>query len=144
MSPKALTKGSIMRSTTSSYPFEHRGIRRVAQGLSTLKASVSGTVLLTAVVGALMVVLNQLVDSWPEGHLLAAWALLWVVAFVGLVLLSSRVRRVLTVVRSGLRAWNDSRKQAAVDERTWKAALQDARLMADISRAMTAQANRKG
>ena len=35
-----------------------------------------------------MVVANQVIDTWSEGHLLAAWMVLWVVAFAALALLT--------------------------------------------------------
>jgi hypothetical protein len=43
------------------------------------------------------------------------------------------------MARAGYRAWTESRQQAAADERIWNAALQDARLMADLARAMDRQ-----
>lgn len=46
------------------------------------------------------------------------------------------VRRSSVTLRAGYRAWVSSRRQAAEDERTWNAALKDARLMAELSRAM--------
>ena len=36
-----------------------------------------------------MVVANQVIDTWSEGHLLAAWMVLWVVAFAALPTASS-------------------------------------------------------
>lgn len=39
-------------------------------------------------------------------------------------------------VRAAYRAWVSSRKQAVEDERTWNAALKDARIMAELSRSM--------
>ena len=50
-------------------------------------------------------------------------------------------RRVEVTARDGWRAWVSSRKQAAEDERLWKAALKDARIMAELSRAMQGQIN---
>ena len=40
--------------------------------------------LLAAIVAAFLVVANQVVDTWTEGHLLAAWIVLWMVAFAAL------------------------------------------------------------
>lgn len=54
----------------------------------------------------------------------------------GLRMLAGFARRVGVTVRAGHRDWVHSRKQAAEDERTWNAALKDARIMADLSRAM--------
>ena len=44
----------------------------------------ASSVLLAAIVSALLVVANQVVDTWSEGHLLAAWIVLWIVAFAAL------------------------------------------------------------
>lgn len=57
----------------------------------------------------------------------------------GLRLLSAASRRTSVTLRAGYRGWVQSRRQAAEDERTWNAALQDARVMADLSRAMQNQ-----
>lgn len=49
------------------------------------------------------------------------------------------LQAMVATVRAGYRAWVISRKQAAEDERTWNAALKDARVMAELSRAMQGQ-----
>jgi hypothetical protein len=96
--------------------------------------------LLAAVVSSLLVVANQVVDTWTEGHLLAAWIILWVVAFAALALLAAPARRAAAAFRTAYLAWNERRIQEAQDQQYWQAALNDARLMADISRAMSASA----
>jgi hypothetical protein len=45
-------------------------------------------------------------------------------------------------VANMLKAWATARRQAAEDAHYWQAALNDARIMADISRAMSAAAAR--
>ena len=55
-------------------------------------------------------------------------------------MLGSLVRRAAVTVRAGHRDWVQSRKQAVEDELIWNAALKDARIMADLSRAMQGQA----
>jgi hypothetical protein len=100
----------------------------------------ASSMLLAAIVSALLVVANQIVDTWTEGHLLAAWIVLWVVAFAALALLAAPARRAATTLRIAFLAWNERRAQAAQDRQYWQAALNDARLMADISRAMSAAA----
>ncbi len=125
-------------------PTVHQGVQRVeravqaARGLQFGAQGTRGTasLLLAAGVSALMVVASQVVDAWSEGHLLAAWMLLWLVAFASLALLAAPARRGALLLRQGARAWSAARRQAREDERTWNAALQDARLMADLSRAM--------
>jgi hypothetical protein len=105
-------------------------------------ARAASSLLLAAIVSALLVVANQVVDTWTEGHLLAAWIVLWVVAFAALALLAAPARRAATALRASFVAWNERRIQDAQDEQYWQAALNDARLMADISRAMSAAALR--
>lgn len=57
----------------------------------------------------------------------------------GMRMLAGVLRRASVTARAGHRDWVQSRKQAAEDERTWNAALKDARIMADLSRAMHSQ-----
>jgi hypothetical protein len=131
-----------------NYPAQHPGVvraersfgalARIARAFDTARATSS--LLLAAIVAALLVVANQVVDTWTEGHLLAAWIALWTVAFAALALLAAPARRATSALRSGLKAWNERRMQAAQDEQYWQAALADARVMADISRAMSAAA----
>jgi hypothetical protein len=45
-------------------------------------------------------------------------------------------------VTRGLAAWSGTRKQRAEDEKLWSLALSDARIMADLSRAMSQDAQR--
>ncbi|AVP56582.1 hypothetical protein [Pulveribacter suum] len=96
----------------------------------------ASSLVLAAVAAALMVVAAQMVESWTDGHLLAAWMVLWLVAFASLALLAAPARRAVVLLRQGAREWSAARRRALDDERTWNAALHDARLMADLSRAM--------
>lgn len=131
-----------------SYPTQHPGVVRAERSFGALTqlarafdgARAASSLLLAAVVAALVVVANQVVDTWTEGHLLAAWIVLWIVAFAALAFLAAPLRRASTALRAGLKTWNERRLQAAQDEQYWQAALADARVMADISRAMSAAA----
>ncbi|CAM3835020.1 hypothetical protein [Paracidovorax anthurii] len=126
------------------YRTEHAGVARAEQAAATLKSVASrfdlsrgaSSLLLAAVVAAVLVVANQVLDTWGEGHLLAAWMVLWLIAFAALALLASPVRRTAAMLRAGFRAWKEARRREAEDEKTWNAALHDARIMADLSRAM--------
>ncbi|MGH6627943.1 MAG: hypothetical protein ACRECD_15615 [Burkholderiaceae bacterium] len=132
------------------YPTQHPGVvraERTAEAIKGLASRFDGargaaTLLLAAVVAALLVVANQVIETWTEGHLLAAWIVLWTIAFAALALLAVPARRAVCSLRSGLKAWSAARQQAAADERLWNLALTDARVMADISRAMGADASR--
>ncbi len=132
------------------YPSEHPGMvraERAAQGLKQAVHGFNGTragasLLLAAIVAALLVVATQVVDTWTEGHVLAAWIVMWVVAFASLALLATPARHAAAALRVGFKRWNAARKQAAEDDQLWQLAMTDARVMADISRAMSAGASR--
>ena len=49
--------------------------------------------LLAAIVSAMLVVADQLLETWVDGHLMAAWVALWAIGFVALALLAGTVRR---------------------------------------------------
>ena len=80
-----------------SYPAQHPGVIRAENAIAALKNVAAGfdgargaaSLLLAAVVAALLVVANQVIDTWGDGHLLAAWMVLWLVAFAALALLTS-------------------------------------------------------
>ena len=130
------------------YPVEHAGVQRVERAVAAFKdiarsfdgARATASLLLAAIVAALLVVANQVVETWTEGHLLAAWIALWTVAFAALALLATPARRAAAALRSGLKASKARRLQARHDRQYWEAALSDARIMAEISRAMSAAA----
>lgn len=126
----------------------HSGVDRVQRAFYALRSAATAldtakgasTLLLAALVSALMVVANELMSALGEGHLLAAWMVLWAVAFMATFLLAAPVRRVARALRAGSKAWARSKRREAEDAQTWSVALQDARVMADISRAMDANA----
>ncbi len=132
------------------YPMEHAGVARMSRGAAAISDSVrnfdgargTATLLLAALVSAMVVVANELIETWTEGHLLVAWTITWLVAFAGLALFASPMRRAATGLRSSLRAWGAARRQAAEDDKLWALAMTDARVMADLSRAMSADALR--
>ena len=126
------------------YSTEHPGVARAERALENFKqfrrsfdgARATASLLLAALVSALLVVANQVVDTWTEGHLLAAWIVLWTVAFAALALLAAPVRRLAAASRTGLKRWLAAYRAAEQDRKLWEVALSDARVMADISRAM--------
>jgi hypothetical protein len=132
------------------YPTVHQGVVRAERAAESLQAFASGfegargaaTLLLAAVVAALLVVANQLVDTWTEGHLLAAWVVMWTIAFATLALLATPARRATRGVRAWLREVRAARREARSDRQLWNVAVTDARVMADISRAMSAEGSR--
>jgi hypothetical protein len=101
---------------------------------------VTASMLLAALVAALLVVANQVVDTWTDGHLLAAWIVMWTVAFAALGVFAAPVRRFSIDAQRWLKQRAERRRQAAADAKLWQVALGDARVMADLSRAMSAAA----
>src|SRR5438105_5971263 len=110
--------------------------KRTVRGFDGSRAGAS--LLLAAIVAALVVVANQVVDTWTEGHLLVAWIVAWAVGFASLALLAAPAKRAAAALKAGYARWSEARRQAAADEQLWNLALTDARIMADISRAMSA------
>ncbi|CAA9391175.1 MAG: hypothetical protein AVDCRST_MAG51-401 [uncultured Ramlibacter sp.] len=132
------------------YPTEHPGVVRVQRAAEAVRDIARGfdsargtaTLLLAALVSALLVVANQVIETWTEGHLLAAWIVLWTVGFAALALLAAPARRAVTRMRAAWRVAAVARRQREEDRKLWEVALTDARVMADISRAMSADAAR--
>ncbi len=126
------------------YPTEHPGVVRAENAAAALKGAAArfdgargaASLLLAAVVSALLVVANQVIDTWSEGHLLAAWMVLWLVAFAALALLTSPARRAGVALCGSALAWAETRRRAAEDQRTWQVALKDPRIMAELNHAM--------
>lgn len=128
------------------YSVEHPGVARAERVATTalrLARRLQGArgvaaVLLAAMLSALLVVANQLVETWNDGHLLAAWVVLWAVAFAGIALFAGPALQGGRSLRTAWRGWAQRRRQAESDRRYWEVALSDARVMAEISRAMGA------
>jgi len=126
-------------------PTEHPGVARAERAFAALRdlgrnfdgARGAASLLLAAVVAALLVVANQVIDTWTEGHLLAAWIALWTVAFAAIGLLAAPVRRAVQNARGAWSRTSATRRAAAQDRQLWSLALTDARVMAELSRAMS-------
>jgi hypothetical protein len=132
-------------------PSEYPGVIRAERVAESVKAAVRGvdgtragaTMLLAAIVAALLVVANQIVDTWTEGHLLAAWVVMWAVGFAALALLAVPAKRAAAALRVSLKRWSAAHARRIEDDMLWNLALSDARIMADLSRAMSADAARQ-
>ena len=122
---------------------EHTGVLRVEAAAENLKSTFTGkgvgqSLVLTAIVAAVLVGANRLIDSVAGGsHWIAGWALLWAVAFLAIALLAAPARNLSSSLRTLSAAWSEGQRRAAEDEKTWEAALRDSRIMADLNRAMS-------
>jgi hypothetical protein len=131
----------------TSYPKEHPGVARAVNTTRNLmnlikqvdSAKSIAVILLSAMVSTLLVVVNQVIDTYTDGHLMAVWMLMWVVAFGSLALLATPVRQFVYGVRPFLKTWHQKRLERMNDEKIWAVALQDPRVMAEIQRALSQQ-----
>ncbi len=129
-------------------PTEHPGVVRAERAADSIRGAAhyvvsprgAASMLLAAIVSALLVVANQVIDTWSEGHLMLGWIVMWTVAFAALALAAGPVRSTVHGVRQQLRTWAAARHAAEQDDKLWRLALTDARVMADISRAMSSDA----
>ena len=132
-----------------SFPTHHEGVERVGDAVDSATIAfhkVTGArsiaaLLLAAIVSALVLAANQLIDTWADGHLLAAWAVLWAIALATIALAANPIRRAVYSVKNFngsavYAAWSVRRKTRINYEKMWDYARQDSRLMADIVRAV--------
>lgn len=93
------------------------------------------TLLLAAAVAALVVLADQLIETWVDGHLFLGWVALWVVIFSGSVLLAGSARRVAARTLAALDDWSRSLAEARAQARLWEMAKLDPRLKAELLQA---------
>lgn len=91
--------------------------------------------LLAAVLSALLVVADQVIDTWVDGHMLAAWVALWTVAFAALALLAPPLRKVSSGLASLIASAVQSYKVRRMEEKMWEYAHHDPRIMAELQHA---------
>jgi hypothetical protein len=92
--------------------------------------------LLAAMVSALIVVADQLIETWVDGHLMLAWVALWVIGFAALALFAGSAQTLAKATLGALNDWAVRRAQTRADRRLWASALADPRIMADVQAAM--------
>ncbi|TAM39207.1 MAG: hypothetical protein EPN61_12655 [Burkholderiaceae bacterium] len=128
-----------------AYPAQDRArVARIESTPSTARPARKGldsskglaAMLLAAVVAALLVAANQMVDNWSDGNLLAAWVILWAVGFAALGLCAGTARKLAVRAVAGLDAWSQRVALARADARYLALAKEDPRIMADLQRAL--------
>ena len=95
------------------------------------------SLLLAAGVAALVVLADQLLDSWAERHEVAAWLVLWGIAVAAIALLRGVSRYAARNAMGALDAWSANMAKRRADERLWSMAQTDPRMMADLQAALT-------
>jgi hypothetical protein len=129
------------------YATEHPGVARaesVFGAMAHLKQSFSrsfsatrslASMLLAALVAALVVVADMLIDTWAEGHLLAAWVALWAVAFAAMALFAPAAKRAAGATSVAFKEWSERAAQTRAEEQYWESAMNDPRVMMEIQAA---------
>ena len=88
--------------------------------------------LLSAVLAALLVVADQLIETWADGHLLLVWVGLWTVAFTALALLAPPLRKLTGALARGLARWSRHLKQQREEAAFWAAVESDPRMLDEL------------
>ncbi|HEX5738563.1 MAG TPA: hypothetical protein VFY22_08640 [Hydrogenophaga sp.] len=92
--------------------------------------------LLAAVVAAMVVLADRLINTWADGHLFLAWVFLWVVVFAGMALFAGTARTIALRTARSLDDWSQAIAQARADARMWSIAQSDPRLMQELQQAL--------
>jgi len=103
------------------------GLSKDTEGSRTLAG-----MLLAAVMAALLVVADQVIDTWADGHLLAGWVALWTVAFAALALLAPPLRKVTCATVALYSRWARASALRRQDEMMWEHAKSDPRIMSEL------------
>jgi len=84
---------------------------------------------------ALLVVADQVIDTWADGHLLAGWVALWTVAFAALALLAPPLRQGTSAMAALYARWARAAALRRQEEAMWDYAQRDPRVMAELQMA---------
>ncbi len=113
-----------------------RPVRQASEGARGLAA-----LLLAAVVAAMVVVADQVIESWVDGHVFLAWVLLWAVVFAVTLVFAGTARRMGQRTMGMLNRWAQVAAERRAEARLWEIAKTDPRVMSEL---MTAQQRANG
>lgn len=91
--------------------------------------------LLAAVLAALLVVADQLIETWADGHLLAVWVASWTIMFAAIALSAQSLRQFSETVAAGMARWSQARAERRADAAMLRLAQQDHRILRDLQMA---------
>ena len=97
--------------------------------------------LLAAVLAALLVAADQVIDTWADGHLLVGWVALWTVAFAALALLAPPLRKMSSMASALIMRQVRASQEARMEEKMWEYAHRDPRIMAELRHAVMRSRN---
>lgn len=95
--------------------------------------------LLAAMVSALLVVADQLIDAWADGHLMVAWVALWLVGFTAIALFGDAAHKLAGVVASNVERGLKRKVKARADQSLLQSASSDSGVMVDLNAALARQ-----
>ncbi len=103
------------------------------------KARPLAGMLLAAGMAALLVTADQVINSWTDGHILAAWVALWTVTFTALAILATPLSKMSRAGAAWVSAYRQAAKKRRLEAEMWEQASQDPRVMAEIRMAWSRQ-----
>jgi hypothetical protein len=92
--------------------------------------------LLAAALAAVLVVADQVISTWSDGHLLVGWVALWAVAFGVLAFLARPMRRLASLASLALAAQWQATQLRRQHREMLEFARQDPRLAAELQAAI--------
>ncbi|HMN92684.1 MAG TPA: hypothetical protein PKC60_05570 [Hydrogenophaga sp.] len=95
--------------------------------------------LLAAVVAALVVVADRVINTWADQHLFLAWVVLWAVVFAAMALFADVARGLAQRVLRALDGWSRTLAEARAEARLWEMAQSNPRLMRELQLARQRQ-----
>jgi cobalamin synthase len=126
---------AMARLVHADAPLPERQAQLQAQAVGSDGSRALAGMLSAAVFASLLVVADQLIDTWAEGHLLAAWVTLWVVAFAALALAATRLTGLAGRLAGLIVRRLAAAQQRAREEEMWEHARHDPRIMAELAAA---------
>jgi hypothetical protein len=96
--------------------------------------------MLAGVMAAMLVVADQVIDNWADGHLLLGWVALWSVVFAGLAFFARPLRKITMALAASVDRQLKEAAQMRREEQMWAFANRDPRVMAEL-RAAVARAS---
>ena len=127
-SSAATLRPASIASVSASGPVA--GVRTEAQSAEGSRGLAA--LLLAAAVAAMVVVADQVIESWVDGHVFLAWVLLWAVVFAATLVFAGTARRMAQRSMAGLNRWSQQAAQRRADARLWTIAKTDARVMGEL------------
>jgi hypothetical protein len=84
------------------------------------------------VIASLLVIADQVIENWADGHLLLGWVALWSVVFAGLAFCARPLRRASIAVAQSVDQRLKAAAQARLEARMWDFARLDPRVMDEL------------